>query len=56
MPDRRTAVKLPPPPLPAACPHSAVSQILTRLLTFGLNLATARSLTPEAYGVRARGG
>lgn len=28
------------------------SQVITRLLTFGLNLATARSLTPEAYGVR----
>lgn len=27
--------------------------MLTRLLTFALNLATARSLTPEAYGVAA---
>ena len=30
--------------------------MITRLLTFGLNLATARSLTPEAYGVRGSGG
>ena len=36
--------------LPAPTP--AASQVITRLLTFGLNLATARSLTPEAYGVR----
>ena len=32
----------------------AASQVITRLLTFGLNLATARSLTPEAYGVGGR--
>lgn len=33
----------------AAC--CAASQVITRLLTFSLNLLTARSLTPEAYGV-----
>ena len=31
----------------------AGSQLLTRLLTFGLNLATARSLSPAAYGIAA---
>ncbi|PRW57113.1 RFT1-like protein [Chlorella sorokiniana] len=33
--------------------HLVASQVITRLLTFGLNIATARSLTPEAYGVAA---
>jgi oligosaccharide translocation protein RFT1 len=31
----------------------AGSQLLTRLLTFGLNLATARSLSPAIYGIAA---
>lgn len=42
--------------LPDACLITsyvlAASQIISRLFTFGLSLATARSLTPEAYGVR----
>ncbi|KAL4450144.1 hypothetical protein ABPG77_010813 [Micractinium sp. CCAP 211/92] len=33
--------------------HLVASQVITRLLTFSLNLLTARSLTPEAYGVAA---
>ena len=44
----RTSPRRPTPPRPAP----AASQVITRLFTFGLNLATARSLTPEAYGVR----
>ncbi|KAL4452468.1 hypothetical protein ABPG75_008130 [Micractinium tetrahymenae] len=33
--------------------HLVASQVITRLLTFSLNLLTARSLAPEAYGVAA---
>ena len=50
------AAALPPTAAAARPPPAAASQVITRLLTFGLNLATARSLTPEAYGVRGRGG
>ena len=31
-----------------------MSQITVRLINFGLNLVTARLLSPEAYGVRAQ--
>ena len=48
-----------PPPLPRLRLRRyvyAVSQVSSRLITFALNLAVARLLTPEAYGVRWRAG
>ena len=38
-------------PPPAAPRRAAASQLSCRLLTFGINLAIARYLSPEAYGV-----
>ena len=42
---------MPPPPTP----FLSASQVATRAITFALNLATARLLTVDAYGVRQRG-